>query len=110
MRFYVSFLIVVLMNAAAFAQGPNLRYRFDENGSGNPVNEGTLNPGASVMIGHSTNGVGADGTSCLRGSGTSGARVFTSLYMNQGNSPWTCLLYTSPSPRDRQKSRMPSSA
>ena len=25
-------------------------------------------------------------------------------------SPWACLLYTSPSPRDRQKSRMPSSA
>ena len=25
-------------------------------------------------------------------------------------SPGTCLLYTSPSPRDRQKSRMPSSA
>ena len=23
---------------------------------------------------------------------------------------WICLLYTSPSPRDRQKSRMPSSA
>ena len=23
---------------------------------------------------------------------------------------WTCLLYTSPSPRDRQRSRMPSSA
>ena len=23
---------------------------------------------------------------------------------------WACLLYTSPSPRDRQKSRMPSSA
>ena len=28
-----------------------------------------------------------------------------------GNHPfYTCLLYTSPSPRDRQKSRMPSSA
>ena len=26
------------------------------------------------------------------------------------DSPITCLLYTSPSPRDRQKSRMPSSA
>ena len=28
------------------------------------------------------------------------------------NKPWykSCLLYTSPSPRDRQKSRMPSSA
>ena len=25
-------------------------------------------------------------------------------------SAWVCLLYTSPSPRDRQKSRMPSSA
>ena len=28
----------------------------------------------------------------------------------QLNSEHTCLLYTSPSPRDRQKSRMPSSA
>ena len=26
------------------------------------------------------------------------------------NTAWFCLLYTSPSPRDRQKSRMPSSA
>ena len=26
------------------------------------------------------------------------------------NVEYTCLLYTSPSPRDRQKSRMPSSA
>ena len=29
---------------------------------------------------------------------------------NTPNTPNTCLLYTSPSPRDRQKSRMPSSA
>ena len=28
----------------------------------------------------------------------------------QANADMTCLLYTSPSPRDRQKSRMPSSA
>ena len=27
-----------------------------------------------------------------------------------GSKVYTCLLYTSPSPRDRQKSRMPSSA
>ena len=27
-----------------------------------------------------------------------------------GSNAYTCLLYTSPSPRDRQKSRMPSSA
>src|SRR5665213_3963474 len=29
---------------------------------------------------------------------------------NFTSSDWVCLLYTSPSPRDRQKSRMPSSA
>ena len=27
-----------------------------------------------------------------------------------GRAAWTCLLYTSPSPRDRTRSRMPSSA
>ena len=32
-------------------------------------------------------------------------------YVEQATSTYTiCLLYTSPSPRDRQKSRMPSSA
>ena len=30
--------------------------------------------------------------------------------LDQLDMPRTCLLYTSPSPRDRQKSRMPSSA
>ena len=34
---------------------------------------------------------------------------FTTLTLITG-SLWGCLLYTSPSPRDRQKSRMPSSA
>ena len=29
---------------------------------------------------------------------------------DKNDRPFTCLLYTSPSPRDRQKSRMPSSA
>ena len=33
--------------------------------------------------------------------------VYPTMYTGR---PWTCLLYTSPSPRDRQKSRMPSSA
>ena len=31
-------------------------------------------------------------------------------YPTSGTLDFTCLLYTSPSPRDRQKSRMPSSA
>src|SRR5678810_571945 len=39
------------------------------------------------------------------------AAQFTfSNYAEAYGSPDTCLLYTSPSPRDRQKSRMPSSA
>ena len=33
-----------------------------------------------------------------------------SIAKNRGRIIKTCLLYTSPSPRDRQKSRMPSSA
>ena len=33
----------------------------------------------------------------------------TSIWDDQGRQ-YLCLLYTSPSPRDRQKSRMPSSA
>ncbi len=32
------------------------------------------------------------------------------LQQRVGNRSWTCLLYTSPSPRDRTRSRMPSSA
>ena len=37
-----------------------------------------------------------------------GANQIQGLFL--GGSLWCCLLYTSPSPRDRQKSRMPSSA
>ena len=40
------------------------------------------------------------------------SRLFSSLLelSNEYQTIQTCLLYTSPSPRDRQKSRMPSSA
>ena len=40
-------------------------------------------------------------------------RVFNACVMSRllyGAETWTCLLYTSPSPRDRTRSRMPSSA
>ena len=40
--------------------------------------------------------------------GSSDKYIFTDV--NQVEGLETCLLYTSPSPRDRQKSRMPSSA
>ena len=38
------------------------------------------------------------------------ARSVALISRGSSTFPWTCLLYTSPSPRDRQKSRMPSSA
>ena len=44
---------------------------------------------------------------------TSGGQYFCPVSGNQAvaqHANYTCLLYTSPSPRDRQKSRMPSSA
>ena len=54
--------------------------------------------------------------SCIIGLNTEPERLveirknrMNSLKENK-NKPYTCLLYTSPSPRDRQKSRMPSSA
>ena len=40
----------------------------------------------------------------------SGAEQFFQISTTSGFQTYTCLLYTSPSPRDRQKSRMPSSA
>ena len=40
---------------------------------------------------------------------TSNQKSVNVVYINNGKS-YRCLLYTSPSPRDRQKSRMPSSA
>ena len=37
-------------------------------------------------------------------------KIFSKLSAKEGILARICLLYTSPSPRDRQKSRMPSSA
>ena len=37
-------------------------------------------------------------------------RLFEKIKMGGVGSPKICLLYTSPSPRDRTRSRMPSSA
>ena len=38
------------------------------------------------------------------------AKYFAITILENGNTPWGCLLYTSPSPRDQRGSRMPSSA
>ena len=53
-------------------------------------------------------------SACI-GAAATGVRTFTAtsshgLLLMHEMLHWACLLYTSPSPRDRQKSRMPSSA
>ena len=71
------------------------------------VSIGHLYPQCPNNIWDSTN----DGATYIDGLGQKAIYGdFTNMdnaqYVNDG----TCLLYTSPSPRDRQKSRMPSSA
>ena len=44
------------------------------------------------------------------GNATAAAHAFVAGFDIQTHGTCDCLLYTSPSPRDRQKSRMPSSA
>ena len=46
----------------------------------------------------------------LAGAGVGIGIIFGNYLSGAMRNPSACLLYTSPSPRDRQKSRMPSSA
>ena len=60
---------------------------------------GTTNPSSMFEV--------AGATPQIRSTDTDAANDYSVFQNSSGNS---CLLYTSPSPRDRQKSRMPSSA
>ena len=66
---------------------------------------------SSITAGIDIAGVTAE-TSLTFGTewGTSEANAIAQSYSNGQTHTCGCLLYTSPSPRDRQKSRMPSSA
>ena len=58
-------------------------------------------------------GTGAGERIQAGGAGSNGgtaARAGQSMVVSGYTGAYSCLLYTSPSPRDRQKSRMPSSA
>ena len=50
------------------------------------------------------------GTAAVSGAGIAGAGLLGLAGCSKEGGDKACLLYTSPSPRDRQKSRMPSSA
>ena len=66
--------------------------------------------GAPLNFAWYVNQMGAEVTLVSRlGRDTRGDQAFNTI-MTSGIDPCFCLLYTSPSPRDRQKSRMPSSA
>ena len=57
--------------------------------------------------GGSAGGAGVDAETANPDGGNGGPGVQVLI---AGTAPYTCLLYTSPSPRDRTRSRMPSSA
>ena len=71
--------------------------------------------GAVSFLSACSSGVKLDDLSTVKAGGSDGSN-FASQPWNDPKSPlfqrsiYFCLLYTSPSPRDRQKSRMPSSA
>ena len=71
----------------------------------------TLDKAAPVTDGYTVTFTRFSGTSLITYKYVLGKVFFTSTDKdNVGKAKDTCLLYTSPSPRDRQKSRMPSSA
>ena len=55
-------------------------------------------------------GYSFEGESITLGAGMLGGAPITGCHVKIPLKTMNCLLYTSPSPRDRQKSRMPSSA
>ena len=59
-----------------------------------------------ISIGAGTAGLVSSGGAAMLGAKS----ALIERHMMGGDCLVTCLLYTSPSPRDRQKSRMPSSA
>ena len=70
---------------------------FEELGTVAAVDEALSKPGTALVVVNSVCGCAA-----------ANARPGVRLALAHNSTP--CLLYTSPSPRDRQKSRMPSSA
>ena len=75
----------------------------------NPVLINSYEPEPDSLSGKTlliTGAAGGLGSAIAREAATLGAE----LVLLDNNQSKLCLLYTSPSPRDRQKSRMPSSA
>ena len=67
-----------------------------------------------AILEHTLNAASANGTIVVQNADATGTIILTQIKTVSGNavntSTYSCLLYTSPSPRDRTRSRMPSSA
>ena len=80
-------------------QDPNLR-----------MNDGKADPLGRFVGGTMTFGDPEPKAGSLWSFGPEGVQCILDGVTISNGLDWSCLLYTSPSPRDRQKSRMPSSA
>ena len=68
--------------------------------------------GRPYEIGADTSGIAIGGIcgQCSANNGQLLALLYVTAHLQAHQQHWHCLLYTSPSPRDRTRSRMPSSA
>ena len=69
-----------------------------------------LNQGTEITIDTAALTIALTVTGNLSNDGAAGQALYSFLKEEWKTDASLCLLYTSPSPRDRQKSRMPSSA
>ena len=76
------------------------------------TNTAAITAGANFTAGNQSKGSLYDFLKSMGGEKGSAPAAFSlmDVYTQVKANNWSCLLYTSPSPRDRQKSRMPSSA
>ena len=100
--------------AVSFWVNPNLN-SFPEAG-GYAVSVNTSSGGNTVLVGLKKIGGfpvvydGTDGDTEIEGSTGASISSWNHIVYSRSGSSGTCLLYTSPSPRDVEESRMPSSA
>ena len=92
--------VVNLMNS--LIQKGYVQKQINEDGNGNFYTALIIDGSAKVAQG----GVQKMHSECAKNAQDGGAKVAHNIY----NTNHTCLLYTSPSPRDQRGSRMPSSA